>query len=162
MCLHITYIKGERIERCLAIKTCPLNVLHPYKVGTFFPNPESSPLKVWNLSSTLWIILVGFLKMQVNEPFTSFIVASHTILQPRLFLELLELLEPLTLQNRFFGSALCNSWTVPPIQEACCHHWPRWCRSSTSLFWNDQRNKHNINKNKLHFGRSGEMIWVGK
>lgn len=103
MCLHITYIKGERIERCLAIKTCPLNVLHPYKVGTFFPNPESSPLKVWNLSSTLWIILVGFLKMQVNEPFTSFIVASHTILQPRLFLELLELLEPLTLQNRFLA-----------------------------------------------------------
>lgn len=64
-----------------------------------FPNPESSPLKLWNLSSTLGLIL-GFLKMQVNEPFTSFIVASHTILQPRLFLELLE---PLTLQNRFLA-----------------------------------------------------------
>lgn len=107
MCLHITYIKGERIERCLAIKTCPLNVLHPYKVRTFFPNPESSPLKVWNLSSTLWII--GFLKMQVNEPFNSFIVASHTILQPRLFLELLELLEPLALPKSISGCVLCNS-----------------------------------------------------
>lgn len=93
MCLHITYINGERERDFLLSKKNPLYVLHSYKVGTFFPNPESSPLKVWNLSSTLWII--GFLKWQVNM-FNSFIVASHTILQPRLFLELLE---SLALQN---------------------------------------------------------------